>query len=95
MVVKKISELILMCYLIMMIKVDIFFEDDGKIVLIIMFEVVIVGKMGVEMEVFMVVIIVVLIIYDMCKVMDKGMWIEKMYLVEKIGGKSGIFKVEV
>ncbi|EHC6546966.1 cyclic pyranopterin monophosphate synthase MoaC, partial [Listeria monocytogenes] len=38
--------------------------------------------------------IAALTIYDMCKAMDKGMRIEKTYLVEKTGGKSGTFKAE-
>jgi hypothetical protein len=35
-----------------------------------------------------------LTIYDMCKAVDKGMTIEQVRLLEKVGGKSGHFKVE-
>lgn len=41
------------------------------------------------MEVLIVVFVIVFIVYDMCKVVDKGMIIGEMYLFEKIGGKSG------
>ena len=33
-----------------------------------------------------------LTIYDMCKAVDKGMVISDIMLMEKRGGKSGIFK---
>jgi cyclic pyranopterin monophosphate synthase len=34
-----------------------------------------------------------LTIYDMCKAVDRGMRIEGVQLVEKLGGKSGHFLV--
>ncbi|EHL2617039.1 cyclic pyranopterin monophosphate synthase MoaC, partial [Listeria monocytogenes] len=83
-----------MCHPIMTTKADISFEDDGKTALTITSEVVTVGKTGVEMEALTAVTIAALTIYDMCKAMDKGMRIEKTYLVEKTGGKSGTFKAE-
>ncbi|MPR50060.1 cyclic pyranopterin monophosphate synthase MoaC [Listeria monocytogenes] len=94
MAAKKTSELIPMCHPIMTTKADISFEDDGKTALTITSEVVTVGKTGVEMEALTAVTIAALTIYDMCKAMDKGMRIEKTYLVEKTGGKSGTFKAE-
>jgi cyclic pyranopterin phosphate synthase len=33
-----------------------------------------------------------LTVYDMCKAVDRGMRIEGIYLVEKLGGRSGHFK---
>lgn len=35
-----------------------------------------------------------LTIYDMCKAIDKRMRISDVHLVEKTGGKSGIFRWE-
>jgi cyclic pyranopterin phosphate synthase len=35
-----------------------------------------------------------LTIYDMCKAVDKGMTITHIRLVEKTGGKSGVYRRE-
>ncbi|MBK2003977.1 cyclic pyranopterin monophosphate synthase MoaC [Listeria ivanovii subsp. londoniensis] len=95
MAAKKTSELIPMCHPIMTTKADISFQDDAKNKLMIISEVVTVGKTGVEMEALTAVTVAALTIYDMCKAMDRGMRIEQTYLVEKTGGKSGIFKAEM
>jgi cyclic pyranopterin phosphate synthase len=47
------------------------------------------GQTGVEMEALVAVSAAALTIYDMCKALDKAMEITDIYLVEKIGGKSG------
>ncbi|MCB8816963.1 cyclic pyranopterin monophosphate synthase MoaC [Desulfosporosinus shakirovi] len=49
------------------------------------------GKTGVEMEALTAVSVAALTIYDMCKAIDKTMAIRDIYLVEKLGGKSGHF----
>jgi len=49
---------------------------------------------GVEMEALTAVQITLLTIYDMCKSADRGMTINNVQLVEKSGGKSGIWKRE-
>jgi len=46
---------------------------------------------GVEMEALVAAAVAALTIYDMCKALDKGMEITELYLVEKIGGRSGHF----
>lgn len=51
-----------------------------------------IGRTGVEMEALTAASIALLTIYDMCKAMDRGMRIETLQLVEKIGGKSGAWK---
>ena len=51
-----------------------------------------VGPTGVEMEALTAVQIGLLTIYDMCKAVDRGMVIESVRLVEKLGGKSGHWK---
>ena len=48
-----------------------------------------VGRTGVEMEALTAVQIGLLTIYDMCKAVDRGMRMENVRLVEKLGGKSG------
>jgi cyclic pyranopterin phosphate synthase len=49
------------------------------------------GRTGVEMEALTAVQIGLLTIYDMCKAVDRGMVIEHVRLLEKLGGKSGYF----
>ena len=53
-----------------------------------------VGRTGVEMEALTAVQIGLLTIYDMCKAVDRGMRMEGVRLVEKIGGKSGHWQQE-
>lgn len=48
-----------------------------------------VGPTGVEMEALTAVQVSLLTVYDMCKAADRGMVIEGVRLVEKVGGKSG------
>lgn len=50
------------------------------------------GKTGVEMEAMVAVSTALLTIYDMAKVIDKGMVIGQVRLIEKRGGKSGVWK---
>lgn len=47
------------------------------------------AQTGVEMEALVGVAAAALTIYDMCKALDKGMEITDVYLVRKVGGKSG------
>ena len=47
---------------------------------------------GVEMEALVAVSAAALTIYDMCKALEKSMEITDIYLVEKIGGKSGHYR---
>lgn len=49
---------------------------------------------GVEMEALTAVQICLLTIYDMCKAIDKSMQINRIYLYEKKGGKSGDWNIE-
>jgi cyclic pyranopterin phosphate synthase len=52
------------------------------------------GKTGVEMEALTGVQVTLLTIYDMCKAIDKHMVMSEIHLVEKTGGKSGVFRFE-
>ncbi|MET0950064.1 MAG: cyclic pyranopterin monophosphate synthase MoaC, partial [Pseudomonas sp.] len=49
------------------------------------------GQTGVEMEALTAASVAALTIYDMCKAVDRGMVIESVRLLEKLGGKSGHF----
>ncbi|OKL63785.1 hypothetical protein UA08_00968 [Talaromyces atroroseus] len=50
------------------------------------------GRTGVEMEAMTAVMGAALTVYDMCKANDKGMVIDAVRLLEKRGGKSGVWK---
>ena len=52
------------------------------------------GQTGVEMEALTAVSIACLTIYDMVKAVDRGMRIEGVRLIEKRGGKSGVWRAE-
>lgn len=49
-------------------------------------------RTGVEMEAMNAVQVALLTVYDMCKAMDRGMVIDSVRLVEKSGGRSGLWK---
>ncbi len=49
------------------------------------------GKTGVEMEALTAASVAALTIYDMCKAVDKDMCIEGVRVLEKSGGKSGLY----
>ena len=48
-----------------------------------------IGRTGVEMEALTAVAVGLLTIYDMCKAIDRGMRLDNIGLLEKMGGKSG------
>jgi cyclic pyranopterin phosphate synthase len=50
------------------------------------------GQTGVEMEALLATQIALLTIYDMCKAVDRGMEITVVRLLEKQGGKSGVWQ---
>lgn len=50
------------------------------------------AQTGVEMEALVAVSAAALTVYDMCKALDPGMEITDIYLLEKIGGKSGAYR---
>ncbi|MCF1685307.1 cyclic pyranopterin monophosphate synthase MoaC [Tetragenococcus halophilus] len=91
MAAKKTSELIPMCHLLPLEKVDIIFEDNEKDTLTITSIVKMSGKTGVEMEALTACQIAALTVYDMCKAMERSMQITDCHLLEKEGGKSGHF----
>jgi len=50
------------------------------------------GSTGVEMEALTAVVVGALTVYDMCKALDRSIELRDIYLVEKTGGKSGIYR---
>ncbi len=49
------------------------------------------GRTGVEMEALTAASVALLTVYDMCKAVDRGMTIDGVRLLEKRGGKSGVW----
>lgn len=91
---KRTSDLIPLCHILNLSKVEISFSflEGNKIEArcIVKTE----GKTGVEMEALTGVNIALLTIYDMCKAVDKGMELGEIHLLHKSGGKSGEWKAE-
>lgn len=87
---KKTWELIPLCHPIPITGVDLQFEietDRNRIRCVTTVRTV--GPTGVEMEALTATQIALLTIYDMCKAVDRGMSIEAVRLLEKVGGRSG------
>ncbi|MBA3018882.1 MAG: cyclic pyranopterin monophosphate synthase MoaC [Proteobacteria bacterium] len=92
MAAKKTSELIPMCHPINISHIDINFEPDKETSSIkVKTSVRLFGQTGVEMEALTAASVAALTIYDMCKSQDKRIIISDICLLEKSGGKSGIF----
>lgn len=93
MAAKRTPELIPMCHPLNITSVDIEFSPDNKKNKIdIEARVRIAGPTGVEMEALAAVSAAALTIYDMCKAADREMVISEIMLMEKSGGRSGVFK---
>jgi cyclic pyranopterin phosphate synthase len=87
---KRTADLIPLCHPIALTKVTVDFEIDvaaNAISCAATAETV--GRTGVEMEALTAASIALLTIYDMAKAVDRGMVIESVRLLEKLGGKSG------
>jgi cyclic pyranopterin phosphate synthase len=90
MAAKRTHELIPMCHPLLLSAVDVRLEPDEKESAVrITATVRTTGKTGVEMEALTAVAVAALTIYDMCKAVDRGMRVEGVRLVRKLGGKSG------
>lgn len=90
-VAKRTSEWIPLCHPIPLSNISVSFELKGR-ELCIRSEAMAEAKTGVEMEALTAVSAAALIVYDMCKGIDKGMEIGSILLLEKEGGKSGRYK---
>ena len=93
MAVKKASSLIPMCHQLLITSSRVEFEvlpEDNLIKA--RCEVSVDGKTGVEMEALTGVSVALLTVYDMCKAIDKSMELTDIHLVEKSGGKSGLYR---
>ncbi len=90
---KRTSELIPLCHILNLTKVEIdFICHDETCSIEARCTAKVVGKTGVEMEALTGVSVTLLTIYDMCKAVDKGMEIGEIKLLKKSGGKSGLWE---
>jgi len=94
---KKTPDLIPMCHPILLTSVDISFKEEtqrnqeGRCSITILATAKTTGPTGVEMEAMTAVAVAALTIYDMCKAIDRMMSFSDVCLLEKSGGKSGVF----
>jgi len=95
MAAKRTSELIPLCHPLALSKVTIDIATDAKLPgCIVRATVKVTGPTGVEMEALTAVSVACLTIYDMIKAVERGVRIEGIRLVEKIGGKSGQYRAD-
>lgn len=90
---KRTAELIPLCHPLALSSVGVVFEIDepsNAVTCVVTAETL--GRTGVEMEALTAASVGLLTIYDMCKAVDRGMCIEGLCLMEKMGGKSGHWK---
>lgn len=92
MAAKKTSELIPMCHPLPIESVSVTLTPVPPVTVKICSKVCCVYRTGVEMEAMTAVSVAALTIYDMCKAVDRGMEIGNIRLVEKSGGKSGLYR---
>jgi len=90
MAAKKTAELIPLCHPLSLTRVEVELETESAPAAVrCRVTVETRGQTGVEMEALTAVQITLLTVYDMCKSVDRGMTIERVRLLEKLGGKSG------
>jgi cyclic pyranopterin phosphate synthase len=88
MAAKKTADLIPMCHPLALSKVEVRVEPAER-GLSVTARVKTTGPTGVEMEALTAVSVACLTLYDMLKAAEKGMVIENIRLLQKVGGKSG------
>src|SRR5580704_10781034 len=88
---KRTSELIPMCHPLMLTHVDVTAKVEARGVRITATAAT-TAQTGVEMEALTAAAVAALTVYDMTKALDKGIEIQDLYLLEKIGGKSGDYR---
>ena len=95
MAAKKTHELIPLCHPLAITKATVDFDlSHTPPGIHITAEVRVTGQTGVEMEALTAVSVACLTIYDMLKAADKGMVISNVRLLEKTGGRSGVYRAE-
>ncbi len=96
MAAKRTHELIPLCHPLMLTGVEVEITPDAALPgLRVRARARVKGATGVEMEALTAVSVACLTIYDMAKAVDRGMRIEGVRLIEKSGGRSGLWRAEV
>jgi len=91
MAAKRTSTLIPLCHPLPITSIEISFRPKDEKTIQIEALVKTIDRTGIEMEALMGVSVAALTIYDMCKAIDRGMTIQRIELIRKSGGKSGLF----
>ena len=91
MAAKRTSDLIPLCHPLPLSHVDVRARVASPVVEITA-TVETVAQTGVEMEALVAVSAAALTVYDMCKALDPAIEIGGIYLLEKTGGKSGVYR---
>jgi len=88
---KRTADLIPLCHPLLLTHIDVQakFSKEG---IAIVSTVRNTGPTGVEMEALTAAAVAALTVYDMCKAIDKGIRITDLRLIEKSGGKSGLYR---
>jgi cyclic pyranopterin phosphate synthase len=92
---KRTSELIPLCHQLPLSFVDVVAEvdaDTGSVTLLA--EARTTAQTGVEMEALTAASVAALTVYDMVKALERGVAIEQVVLLEKSGGRSGVWRRE-
>jgi len=93
MAAKRTSDLVPLCHPLSLTHATVELEPlDGAVRVIATVETD--GKTGVEMEALTAAAVAALTLYDMCKAVDRGMTVDGLGLLEKEGGKSGMWTRE-
>lgn len=93
MAAKRTHELIPLCHPLALSKVEVDITPE-RAGLKVKASVKVRGPTGVEMEALTAVSVACLTIYDMVKAVERGMRIEGIRLIEKMGGKSGHYRAK-
>jgi cyclic pyranopterin monophosphate synthase len=88
---KRTPDLIPLCHPLLLTHVDVEAEPRSNGVRFLA-SVSCTGPTGVEMEALTAASVAALTLYDMVKAVEKGATIEKVHLLEKSGGKSGLYR---
>lgn len=89
---KKCADLIPLCHPLLLSSVQVELRaDETENQVIVEATCKLAGQTGVEMEALTAASVAALTVYDMCKAVDRGMVIESLQLLEKAGGKSGLW----
>lgn len=93
MAAKRTADLIPLCHPLSLSKVTVDITPDAGLPgCLVRASVKVTGPTGVEMEALTAVSVACLTVYDMIKAVERGVRIEGIHLVEKMGGKSGHYR---